>query len=152
MRLKNKAHKSTMIQLQGCCHLLRGGSSIQTRKRPRNAVDIPQEFRIESFQSLKNRLGVQDKSVERLSLARIAEAAKKHTPYVLEEVEKYYARTGWLLAAAELAKPMSSVGALERAEQYYMESEFYRSAAEIAERIGTPEALERARRYRSVIC
>jgi len=114
--------------------------------------EIPQEFKIESFQWIKEKSGVHDKSVERLSLPRIIEVAKKHAPHVLEKVEKYYAEAGWLLAAAEVAKRIASVEALKRAEQHYARGEFYRSAAEVAEKIGTPESLKRAREYRSKIC
>jgi len=125
---------------------------METKKHEEKINTIPPEFKIESFQSLKTKLGIQGKSIERLSLPRIIEAAKKHTPATLEKVENYYAQAGWLLAAAELAKRVSSVEALERAEQYYVKSEFYRSAAEVAERIGTPEALQRAKKYKSMIC
>jgi len=125
---------------------------MENRKTSQKIIDIPQEFRIESFQFLKDKLGVQDKSVERLSLPRIIGVAKKHAPDVLEKVEKYYVQAGWLLAAAEIAKRIPSLKALERAEQYYAKGEFYRSAAEVAEKIGTPEALQRARGYRGIIC
>jgi len=125
---------------------------METKKDEEKINTIPQEFKIESFQSLKNKLGIQGRSIERLSLPRIIEAAKKHALATLEKVENYYAQAGWLLAAAELAKRMPSVEALERAEQYYVKSEFYRSAAEVAERIGTPEALRRARKYKGMIC
>jgi hypothetical protein len=128
------------------------GSNMETRNTNQRATDIPKEFRIESFRSLKDKLGVQDKSVERLSLPRIIEAAKKSAPDILEKVEKYYDQTGWLLAAAEVARRIPTVKALERAEQYFAKGEFYRSAAEVAEKIGTPEALQRAKGYRSKIC
>jgi len=125
---------------------------VEAQRREETTSDIPPEFRIESFQWLKKELGIQDKSVERLSLPRIAEAAKKQPPTILEKVEKYYSQAGWLLAAAEVARRLPSVDALARAEQYYVKCEFFRSAAEVAEKIGTPEALKRAREYRSAIC
>lgn len=128
------------------------GCNMKNKNADQRVIDIPQEFRIESFQSLKEKLGVQDKSIERLSLPRIIEATKKHAPDVLEKVENYYAQTGWVLAAGEVARRIPTVKALERAEQYFVKGEFYRSAAEVAEKIGTPEALQRAREYRSKIC
>jgi hypothetical protein len=125
---------------------------MKNKNTNQRATDIPQEFRIESFQPLKDRLGIPDKSVERLSLPRIIETAKKYSPDVLEKVEKYYAQADWLLAAAEIARRIPTLKALERAEQYFVKGEFYRSAAEVAEKIGTREALQRARGYRSNIC
>lgn len=125
---------------------------MENRNTNQRITDIPQEFRIESFQSLKEKLGVQDKSIERLSLPRIIEAAKKCGPDILEKVEEYYAQADWLLAAAEIARRIPTLKALERAEQYFARGGFYRSAAEVAEKTGTPEALRRARGYRSKIC
>jgi hypothetical protein len=125
---------------------------MENGKTNQRITDIPQEFRIESFQLLKEKLGVQDKSIERLSLSRIIDAAKKYAPAILEKVEKYYAQADWLLAAGEIARRILTLEALERAEQYFVKGGFYRSAAEVAERIGTPEALQRARGYRSNIC
>ncbi|HKZ93846.1 MAG TPA: hypothetical protein VJ249_04595 [Candidatus Bathyarchaeia archaeon] len=125
---------------------------METEKPEDKVVHVPQEFRIESFQWLKDKMGVQESSVERLSLPRIINATKKHAPHTLKRVEEYYVQVGWLLAAAELAKQLPSVEALERAERYYAKSCFYRSAAEVAEKIGTPEALKRAKEYRKTTC
>jgi len=125
---------------------------MEIRENRKQLSEIPPEFRIESFEWIKEKLSVRKETFERLSLPRIAEAAKKYPPNLLGRVEEYYAKEGWLLAAAEVAKAMFSMDALERAEQYYVKGEFYRSAAEVAEKIGTLEALKRARQYRSVIC
>lgn len=125
---------------------------MDNRNTDKRNTNIPQEFKIESFQSLKEKLGVQDESVERLSLPRIIEVAKKYAPDILEKVEKYYAQADWLLAAAEIARRIPTFKALERAERYFAKGGFYRSAAEVAEKIGTPEALQRAKGYRSKIC
>jgi len=114
--------------------------------------EIPQEFRVESFGWLRERHGVREESVQRLSLSRIRENAAKRDPDLLKRVEEYYVEEGWLLAAAEVAKQISSVEALERAEQYYVKGRFFRSAIEVAERIGTPEALKRAGQYRVQMC
>ena len=125
---------------------------MEVKERRKQMPEVPLEFRVESFEWIREKLGVRKEAVERLSLPRIAEAAKKCPSNLLETVEEYYASMGWLLAAAEVAKKISTIEALERAEQYYVKGEFYRSAAEVAEKIGTTEALKRAIQYRTATC
>jgi len=125
---------------------------LEKREPAQKESEIPQEFRIESFGWLIEKRGVREESVQRLSLPRIRAIAEKRDPHLLERVEKYYVEKGWLLAAAEVAKQISSIEAFERAEQYYVRGGFYRSAIEVAETIGTPEAVKRASQYRTQTC